>query len=451
MFNWKKITIALAMLSASLAAQAVCPDGMTYDATSRLCADGVDAAGPFTKQMTDLCVKYGAGSSCTSVSNFKVGGISLSLQRWNKSFAKSLRGAATCPVGSVASANYNNYCFETLVGGSNLYGNFNQALVDKCRAFDGGLACLSNRWSPSWYAYVRDAPAPFMWSKAADLNANLPLGIEIYRGSGDGLVAYYAKLNTIKNPNLDWNVEAYLSGGGRTPTQYVASALKKAYVAVNGGFFDHGNAKQSLSLIVQNGSVMTVGATEVARNSRIYYPTRGAFGQDINGVTSAVWPYPVGSSNTLYAYPQASPNDASKPPQPQPSASFPAGARIWQAKKAIGAGPLLIKNGVKVQQEVAELIDSTSGINPDTAGPRTAVAKLADGSIVLMVLDGRSTLSRGVTTTELRDILFKLGATEALNLDGGGSTTMVVNGVVLNHPSDGTQRYMPSVVMFQDK
>lgn len=455
MFNFTKLMAATALLAASSVTLAVCPDKMPNDTTSKLCSDHADAAGPLTKQTTDLYVKYGAGSSCTGSSLFKVNAVDVSAQRWNKSIAKKLRGTGACPLGSSLSASYDNFCVETLsTSVKNIYSNFNQALAKKCQALGGGLACLINRCSLSWYAYVRDVPPPFMWSSAADLNANMPIGIEVYRGTGDGLQAVYAKLNPAKNAGLTWNVVSYLSGGGRTPSQFANSAnntVHKAYVTINGGYFNTSSAKQSLSLIVENGSVLTVGAAQIGRHSQTYYPTRAAFGEDTTGAIMVTWPYVVDTVGTLYSYPQPSPNDASKPPQAQPDLSFPAGGEVWSPVKAIGAGPMLLKNGIKIKQEVAEMIDDASGINPYGAGPRTAVAKLADGSILFIVIDGRSTLSRGVNLEELRDILLKLGAIDALNLDGGGSSTMVVNGGVVNKPSDGTQRSLPSVLMFQSK
>ncbi|HEY3247256.1 MAG TPA: phosphodiester glycosidase family protein, partial [bacterium] len=73
----------------------------------------------------------------------------------------------------------------------------------------------------------------------------------------------------------------------------------------------------------------------------------------------------------------------------------------------------------------------------DRRHPRTAVGTLADGRIVLFVVDGRSPYhSLGMTLLELAMELRRLGAVDALNLDGGGSTTMVVHGRVINLPSD---------------
>jgi exopolysaccharide biosynthesis protein len=81
-----------------------------------------------------------------------------------------------------------------------------------------------------------------------------------------------------------------------------------------------------------------------------------------------------------------------------------------------------------------------------TRHPRTAVGIKADGSTVLLVVDGRqSKISNGAALADLADILGSLGCIEALNLDGGGSSTFVLKDqsgqfVVTNSPSDGSLR-----------
>ncbi len=71
--------------------------------------------------------------------------------------------------------------------------------------------------------------------------------------------------------------------------------------------------------------------------------------------------------------------------------------------------------------------------------PRTAIGVTSDRKVLLVTVDGRQpAYSVGMTLVELTALLSRLGATEALNVDGGGSTTMVVNGRFVNRPSDAT-------------
>jgi exopolysaccharide biosynthesis protein len=71
--------------------------------------------------------------------------------------------------------------------------------------------------------------------------------------------------------------------------------------------------------------------------------------------------------------------------------------------------------------------------------PRTAIAKLASGKLLLVTVDGRQPgISAGMSLYMLADLLLELGAVEAMNLDGGGSTTMVIQNKIVNKPSDQT-------------
>ena len=64
------------------------------------------------------------------------------------------------------------------------------------------------------------------------------------------------------------------------------------------------------------------------------------------------------------------------------------------------------------------------------------MAKLKDGKFLMITVDGRSEASGGIGLQDLAEYLLSLGATDAMNLDGGGSTTMFVDGKVVNKPSD---------------
>lgn len=77
--------------------------------------------------------------------------------------------------------------------------------------------------------------------------------------------------------------------------------------------------------------------------------------------------------------------------------------------------------------------------------PRTAIGQTKDGAILMLVIDGRQSHSLGATLGNVRDILLNYGAYNAFNLDGGASSTMVYDGVVVNSPSDILgERYVPN-------
>jgi hypothetical protein len=71
--------------------------------------------------------------------------------------------------------------------------------------------------------------------------------------------------------------------------------------------------------------------------------------------------------------------------------------------------------------------------------PRTSLGVTATGRVILLVIDGRSSGSVGFTLHQLAREMLRLGAVDAVNLDGGGSATMWINGLgVVNHPTDST-------------
>ena len=106
------------------------------------------------------------------------------------------------------------------------------------------------------------------------------------------------------------------------------------------------------------------------------------------------------------------------------------------AQDIVGGAGLLIRDGADVEDW------SIERFNPgfaESRHPRTMIGTSADGTIWLVTVDGRQPeTSVGMSLTELRTLARRLGLVNALNLDGGGSTTMWVQGQVLNKPSDPT-------------
>ncbi len=107
-------------------------------------------------------------------------------------------------------------------------------------------------------------------------------------------------------------------------------------------------------------------------------------------------------------------------------------------RAVVGGWPRLVEGGVNV----GAAADSLEGTMPRFSAarhPRSAIALSADSSrLMLAVVDGRRPWSVGMTLSELADALIALGASEAMNLDGGGSSTLWIRGTVVNYPSDAS-------------
>ncbi|MBE6871944.1 MAG: phosphodiester glycosidase family protein [Ruminococcaceae bacterium] len=85
-------------------------------------------------------------------------------------------------------------------------------------------------------------------------------------------------------------------------------------------------------------------------------------------------------------------------------------------------------------------------------GPRTAIGQTADGTVLFVIIDGRSVTSIGATLREVQDIMIANGAINASNLDGGSSSVLTVNHKVINTPSGpGGERYVPNAFLIMPK
>lgn len=111
-----------------------------------------------------------------------------------------------------------------------------------------------------------------------------------------------------------------------------------------------------------------------------------------------------------------------------------------QVDRGLAAGPLIVREG--------RMTDPSSwggeGFSPghnNNPSPRTAVGVNAEGESLLVTVDGRQKgYSEGMTMAQLADFMISLDAVEAVAMDGGGSTTMTVDGLVRNRVSEGSPR-----------
>lgn len=117
----------------------------------------------------------------------------------------------------------------------------------------------------------------------------------------------------------------------------------------------------------------------------------------------------------------------------------------WNSMQlAIGGGPKLLENG-------ALAVDYREQFSPQLLkqrAPRTAIGIDDFGNLILVVVDGRQALSKGLTMLELADLMDSIGAKHAMNLDGGGSSTLFLDGQVVNKPSDGQERKVSNAILF---
>ena len=293
---------------------------------------------------------------------------------------------------------------------------------------------------------------PAGWKYDVNLSNGFPEGVEAY--AFDTLF----QQSTVKayavafNPKLSYlDCKPTLSATAKKPSEFFSQETGIVYACINGGFF---GGNQSYSLVKYN-SVLSPNIKSVSRtyngSSTPYYPTRAAFGISSTGDPAVAWVYNIGTGNDrVFQYPAPSPNLLGNPPQPVPDENFPTGGSEWTVPIAIGGSPMLLKGGEVKITDKEELID----INNNSARPRSAIGYTAGGLVVLLAIEGDNAANGypGVNLNTLSAILKELGCTNAINLDGGGSTSLVVNNRLTVRPGDnGVERVVPSVVMIKRK
>jgi exopolysaccharide biosynthesis protein len=294
-----------------------------------------------------------------------------------------------------------------------------------------------------------------VWNKPKDWNLGLPSSIQVFQTNssfpaGIKMTAAYCLVD-LADPNLELKVVHSEGHNLKTLPQYIAAESQDVYMIINGGYFNM-ITNLSQSLVISDSKVIAFSLNASYSNynghSIPYYPTPGAFGVYKNGTPEVGWTYSLNNNfSNVYRYPQPSPICNGCPPQMIPGKILPHGGKPWGIHQAIGAGPMLIINGkpnVTAEQEMKFFSDARN--------PRTAVCITKDRKVAFIVVDGRYSLSDGILLKELAELMSSLGCQDALNLDGGGSTAMIVNGYLTNRPADATGfRPVTSAVMIVKK
>ena len=277
------------------------------------------------------------------------------------------------------------------------------------------------------------------WKTVEHAPPELPAGIKIMKGRNDELpINAWAAIIDPTDPYVDLDVIVSEDLDRReTLTQF--SESKKARVVVNGGYFlMDKNPTEHVGLLYVNNRTVAPATRSILRNNKRYYTARGALGFLDDGGIDIAW---VTSRNdSLFNFAEPLEN---RPEKPVDSFDFSI-AETWEVDDALHAGPVLMHEGkIRVTSDEEVFFGSTI----PNIHPRTAAGYRNSGELVLLVVDGRQIDSRGVDLQELAILMRDLGCVEAINLDGGGSSAMVVDGKLLNRPAGTTgQREVMSAI-----
>jgi hypothetical protein len=303
------------------------------------------------------------------------------------------------------------------------------------------------------FVYSVSLHAQLKWSAAHDsLTHGLPASVKVFYTNdsleGKPFIAYYVEAD-LKDKSLNFTTQ---TGNGKrfTPMQYF-QAESKPLVVVNGTFFSF-STNQNLNIVMREGKVKAYNVTSLKSrgqdSTKFYYVTRGAIGINSKRQADVAWVFNDSSKRYPYAFEDSPVVATGHIQKPKLKHLRRYDYDKWRMQTAIGGGPVLIHDGnIQVTNKQEQMF--VNGENDKH--PRTAMGYTSNGKLIILVIQGRFPgKAEGATLLQEAIILHDLGCYEALNLDGGGSSCMIVNGKETIKPSDATgERPVPAVFIIR--
>ncbi len=211
-----------------------------------------------------------------------------------------------------------------------------------------------------------------------------------------------------------------------------------AVVVINGGYFSRGQYPIShVGLLKSKNKLIEPASGSVIRDNIRYNINRGALGIMYDNTVDISWASTLNDSIFCWDYPINN-----RPGNPA-LVNYD-NAQYWSVVEAMHAGPILINKGLQMVTTEEEIFFNTP---VDGIQPRSAMGLKKNGDVIFMVVDGRQIDSRGVYLKELAMLMAQFDCDQALNLDGGGSSALIINGKLINKPIGlKTQRQVMSCV-----
>ncbi len=291
--------------------------------------------------------------------------------------------------------------------------------------------------------------AQLSWEDVSASFGALPKSVHIYRTdnslNGRPFIAYYAEIK-IKDKRILFSTDT-TRGRRITPYQFYIDN-REPVIVVNGSFFSF-ETNQNLNVVVNRGNMLSynIPALKSRITDEYYYPTRSAIGITRRRKADVAWIFTDTANQRPIAFQERPILSKGKIADPSIYDLRTIDRwKYWKVRTAIGGGPVLVQDGkVKITNKEEQMfLGGESDLHP-----RTAMGYTDDGKLVILVIEGRNPgKAEGATLEELAAIFVSLKCKEALNLDGGGSSMMLVNGKETIQPSDKNgQRAVPAVFM----
>jgi len=309
--------------------------------------------------------------------------------------------------------------------------------------------------------------AQLQWQNVDSLYQPLPKSVHVFYTDTSidtaNFRAFYV-IADLKDKQLEFTTDTTYKRR-LTPSQFYQKN-NQPLVVVNGTFFSF-ETDQNLNLVIKNGKLVSHNRQTINGRGKDTFTYRHVFASAL-GISKkrkadVVWTLSDSSKRKAYflQVPREPIRDSINNPSfdyinqktaiAAPHDSRPSlFLREWKIQTAIGGGPVLLQNGrIKITNN-EELKFTGKAINDKH--PRTAMGYTKDNKLIILVIQGRSESSGGATLTQEAQILKDLGCIEALNLDGGGSSCLLINGKETIKPSDKEgQRAVPAVFIIKKK
>ncbi len=296
------------------------------------------------------------------------------------------------------------------------------------------------------------------WQNVNTFYSPLPNGFNVYKAvdslDGKPFVAYYA-IADIKNRQLQFSTDTSYKRR-LTPADFY-NKNEQPLLLVNTTFFSFAT-NQNLNVVIKNGELISYNIHTLpgrGKDTFTYQHTLGsALGISKNRKADIAWTYTDSSNKLAFATQLVKESWKDSIDKINFSTGFIKSSpklKKWKMQTAVGGGPVLVQNGQVNITNNQELKFAGKAIND--LHPRSLIGYTKDDQLIVLVIEGRNPgIATGATLQQAAQLMISLGCIEALNLDGGGSSCMLINGKETIKPSDkGVQRSIPSVFYINNK
>jgi Phosphodiester glycosidase len=294
--------------------------------------------------------------------------------------------------------------------------------------------------------------SPIKWKNADADYGSLPHSMRVFKTTdslnGQSFIAFYVSAQ-LKDKDLQFTAQ---TGDNKrfTPAQYY-QLEQFPLLVVNCTFFSF-ETNQNLSMVMKDGKLVAYNVVSLKGTGNdsllYYYPTRSAIGIDSKRRADVAWIYTDSARRKPYAFEETPVIAKGEDKAPSIYDLNDIEWKWWKMRTAVGGGPTLIHDGqIWITNKEEQLYPG----GEKEKHPRTAMGYTRDGRLIILAIEGRFPgVAEGATLMEEARILSDLGCYEALNLDGGGSSCLLINGKETIKPSDKAgERPVPAVFLIK--